>query len=399
MDRTQRAVVLSGSLGLGHEMLVRSCGAILGRSGWQVESLDCMSLLGRRSGAAGQRLFTRTVSALPGAYDALHFAHLRTGSPLARALDASASARLMPALRERLEREPADLVLSVFATGASAAAKLRATAQIDSPAVVLCTDVTLHRLWVQPGTDLFLATSPAAAASVLRYLPRANVAVIPPPVRLPFYDAPSKEKARAELGIPRDDPCVLLIDSGWGFGPLDARVGALGRAGIHVLAVAGRRRDVEASFRALATSDEHVHPFGYVEDVPLLMAAADVVIALPGATTCAEARVVGRPLLLLDAMPGHGRENVLHELELGDALACGPEPGDVVEAVLALMDGGQLLGHARRPGRWEPAFADALARVGVHLAVNGAAPRIGRHEPLVPVAVGHLNHLNHMDHN
>ena len=49
------------------------------------------------------------------------------------------------------------------------------------------------------------------------------------------------------------------------------------------------------------------------------MATADVVVALPGANTCAEARVVGRHLLLLDVMPGHGRDNLLHELELDRA--------------------------------------------------------------------------------
>ena len=372
VNRSPRALLLSGSLGLGHEMLVRSCGELLESSGWRVESLDCMQLLGRGRGSPGQHLFTRTVSTLPGVYDALHFAHLRTGSPLARALDARARTRLVPALRERIERETVDLVLSVFATGASAAAELRADGTLRAPAVVLCTDVTLHRLWVHPGTDLFLATSPAAAASVLRYLPHADVAVVPPPVRPSFYKAPSKGRARAELGIPRGEPCVLMIDSGWGLGRLEARVAALGRAGVHVLAVAGRRHHLEQGFRALAAADEHIHPFGFVDDVPLLMAAADVVAALPGATTCGEARVVGRPLLLLDAMPGHGRENLLHELELGNAAACGPDPSDLVEAVFALLERGPVNRGSARPEPWDPAFAAALARVGVCVSAKGA---------------------------
>ena len=67
-------------------------------------------------------------------------------------------------------------------------------------------------------------------------------------------------------------------------------------------------------------------PFGFTDRVPELMAAADLVVALPGATTCSEARVVGRQLLLLDVMPGHGRDNLLHELELGGAHVCLPTP-------------------------------------------------------------------------
>ena len=48
------------------------------------------------------------------------------------------------------------------------------------------------------------------------------------------------------------------------------------------------------------------------------MAASDLVITSSG-DTCTEARTVGRPLLLLDVVQGHGRDNLQHELELGDA--------------------------------------------------------------------------------
>ncbi len=337
---------------------------MLGADGWHVESLDCMSLLGRGFGDVGQRLFDRVVRTAPGVYDGLHFAHLRTGSRLARAMDKSACARLVPALHARLDADPPALVLSVFATGASAAAKYKRS-HPDVRTVVLCSDVTLHRLWVADGTDLFLTTSPAAAASVLRYLPRARVAVIPPPVRPAFFDAPSREKARAELGLPRDEACVLVIDSGWGFGIVEGSVAAMARAGIHVLAVAGRCSTLERRFRALAASEPHVHPFGFVHDVPLFMAAADAVVTLPGATTCSEARVVGRPLLLLDVMAGHGRENLLHELEVGGARACGPTPDDATDAVLALLDDPRPT--PRRAARFEPAFRAALADLDLEL--------------------------------
>ena len=120
-----------------------------------------------RCSAAGaaesaQRLFNGLV-AIPGLYDGLHFAHLRTGSRLADLMDRAATARLVPALRAELDRQPADLVISVFATGASAAAKLKAEAP-GLRTVVLCTDVAVHRMWVAEGTDLFLVTSTAAAA-------------------------------------------------------------------------------------------------------------------------------------------------------------------------------------------------------------------------------------------
>ena len=363
---TKNAVLLGGPLGLGHEMMARSFAGLLDGSGWRTRRLDSMSLLGPWSGGAGARLFNRLVS-IPGLYDALHFAHLRTGSRLADRMDRASRARLVPALRAELERHPADLVVSVFATGASAAATLRAEIPYLRT-VVLCTDVAVHRIWAAAGTDLFLVTSAAAEESVRRYLPRAPVAVVPPPVRSAFYAAPPRATARTALGVPPGQFCVLVIDSGWGFGPLVDSVSALADAGVHVLAVAGRDRGVERRLRELAAQSPRITPFGFTDRVPELMSAADVVMALPGANTCAEARVVGRDLLLLDVMPGHGRDNLLHELEQGRAHVCVPTSRGVTASVLALRE--QAIGPplpARPVPRWEPAYAAALNRIGLDL--------------------------------
>ncbi len=366
---TGRAVLLSGSLGLGHDMPARSIADLLQRHGWQTRYLNSMSLLGHSYGAAGQRVFGSLI-AVPGLYDGLHFAHLRSGSRVANLIDRSSSARVVPALRTELEHAPADLVISVFATGAAAAARLKAEAPTRRT-VVLCPDVGAHRLWVTEGTDLFLVTSGAAAASVRRFLPRARIVVIPMPVRAEFYAAPPKQQARAALQVPDGAPCALVIDSGWGFGRVADSVVQLAAAGVHVLAVAGRQQTLERQFRTIARGAHRVHPFGFSDRVPELMAAADVVIALPGASTCAEARVVGRPLVLLDVMPGHGRDNLLHELELGGAGVCGATPAAVTAATLAMLDSAPPPTAPERPAtRWEPAFEAACQQIGLDLDLD-----------------------------
>jgi processive 1,2-diacylglycerol beta-glucosyltransferase len=371
---THEAVLLAGSIGLGHEMMARSCTSVLEQSGWSTRSLDSMALLGPVGRGTGDRVFHGLVARAPALYDGLHFAHLRTGSRLARLMDRAAVAKLVPALRAELQRNPAELVLSVFATGASAAAKLKAE-EPGRRTVVLCTDVAVHRLWVCEGTDLFLVTSAAAEASVRRYLPRATVAVMPPPVRAEFYCAPSREQARDALGVAAEEFCVLVIDSGWGFAPVTDIVAAMATAGIHVLAVAGHNHEVERRLRELSQASPRVDAYGFTDRVPELMAAADVVMALPGATTCSEARVVGRQLLLLDLMPGHGRDNLQHELELGAASVCTPTTEGVTASALALRDQAPPAAARTGPARWEPAFTAALQRVGINLADAVPAPR------------------------
>ena len=281
----RRALLVSGSLGAGHEMHARACATSLAARGWDTEILDAMQLLGPRGGSAGEAVF-RTMLATPGLFDAFHFAALRPGSRLALLADAGARRQLVPRLRDYLDAHPADLAVSVFATAASAVSVL-ADRYPGMSHVVLCSDVTPHRLWVQPNVDLYLVTSQVAEAAVRRYQPRARVRVVESPVRPGFYDPPAQDRARAALGLPVDDRAVLLMSGAWGLGPIAAAAAALADAGVQVLAVAGRNVKLENRLRAAARQRPRLHVFGYTEEIPALMAASDLVITSSG-DTCAE---------------------------------------------------------------------------------------------------------------
>ena len=65
-----RALLLSGPLGLGHEMPVQSLRTLLQEAGWDVGTLDSMALLGNAAARAGQRVFDAMMT-VPGVYDGL----------------------------------------------------------------------------------------------------------------------------------------------------------------------------------------------------------------------------------------------------------------------------------------------------------------------------------------
>lgn len=359
----RRALLLSGSLGMGHEVHARVCAVSLEQRGWSTEIVDAMRLLGQRGSSAGEAVF-RFMLAVPGLYDAFHFGALRPGSRLALLADSTARRQLVPRLRAHLDANPAELVISIFATGASAVSELADRYPCMSHAV-FCSDVTPHRLWVHPNVDLYLVTSEAAEAAVRRYQPQAQVRVVPPPVRPGFLSPPRQEKARAQLGLPAEDSCVLLMSGAWGLGPLAEAAAGLADAGLQVLAVAGKNARLEARLRAAAATRHRLHPFGYTEEIPALMAAADLVITSSG-DTCWEARAVGRPLLLLDVVQGHGRDNLQHELEQGDASVTSSRPADVVAAALAALERIKPPSPpARSATEWEDAFSLALESMGL----------------------------------
>jgi processive 1,2-diacylglycerol beta-glucosyltransferase len=369
-----RAVVLSGSLGMGHDVVAERVNELLAAAGLPATVLDSMALLGPRGSRSGERAFRMLIGA-GGAYDLLYFAHLRPGGRVAGLMDALAARQLLPALRAEFARLDPSLVVSLFATAGSAAARLKPE-RPGMRTVVFCADAAAHRMWVRPGTDLYLVTSPAAAASVRRYQPDAAVRVVPPPLRRAFADPPDRASARARHGVPGAARCALVMGGGWGLGPVAEATRRLAGAGVHVLAVAGRNRPLAEQLERLAAGDERVHPYGFTDRVAELMAAADAVLTVPGATTCAEARAVGRRLVLIDALPGHGRENVQRELEAGDAEVTGPAPGEVVAVALALLARTAGQGDpAPAGGDWAGPLADALELTGAGLGCRAGPTR------------------------
>jgi len=302
---------------------------------------------------------------VPGVYDAFHFGQLRQQGALARGADRLAARLAVPALRSELQQRPVQLLVSVFATAAGAASRLKPEFASMRTAT-FCTDAVPHALWVHDNTDLYIVTSETARRFVWRFHPEAEVHVVPPPVRRQFYDAPTQADARQEFGVPLDAPCVLLMSSSWGIGPLVELAEALARAGIYTLAVAGRNASLEAALRAVHEREKHVIPFGFSDRIPDLMSASDLVITSSG-DTCSEARVIGRHLLLLDVVPGHGRENLQHELEKGDADVAPSSPDGLRRSVLAALDRvskpTQRVALTRQS--WEDAFDRSLAAIGL----------------------------------
>jgi len=358
------ALLLTGSLGMGHHVMAQACATSLEARQMRVRTLDSLRMLGGPGGRLGEAVF-RGMVGVPGFYDAFHFNQLRTGGRVATAIDAVSSRFLVPRMRDELTTEPVSIVISIFATGAAAASRVKS----DFPGLitaVFCTDVCPHRLWVHQNTDLYLVTSETAVRYVRRFHPDAAVAVVPAPVRAPFYEAPTQREARLAFGIPLESPCVLLMSGSWGLGPLVEAAEVLASAGVWVFAVAGHNAKLARRLASLAEREHRVIPFGFTDRIPELMAAADLVVTSSG-DTCSEARVIGRDLLLLDVVPGHGRDNLQGELEKGGAEVAGGDPRSLARSALAALDRVKPPTRrlARGPEDWERAFGVALAQVGL----------------------------------
>jgi processive 1,2-diacylglycerol beta-glucosyltransferase len=197
------------------------------------------------------------------------------------------------------------------------------------PQAEVITDFFAHSLWLQPGiARYYVAVEEVKVHLVSAGVDASRVSVTGIPVDPAFAALPSKAEARARLGLSQDRDVLLVMAGGL---EADDLAGVLDRLRhmrwpLDVEVVTGR------SQRLSRLVEDHAEPVGpvrvrghgFVTDVPLRMAAADMVLTKPGGLTCSEALAAGLPLLLVSPYPLHEEANATVLLENGAALRVEP---------------------------------------------------------------------------
>ena len=200
--------------------------------------------------------------------------------------------------------------------------KGRAEAARPHPLVVcIITDFEAHALWMDPCVDLYcVAAEETKARLVARGAAPENVVVTGIPVSSKFSAKVEPKAVRKAMGLRDDLPVLLVPSGGFGMGPVGQVVAALDKVErpFQVLVVTGRN----AELRQELAAQDRKHPtrvLGFVTNMHELMTIADLILTKPGGLTSSEALALGRPLFILNPIPGQEAANSDFLLERGAA--------------------------------------------------------------------------------
>jgi processive 1,2-diacylglycerol beta-glucosyltransferase len=218
---------------------------------------------------------------------------------------------LMPKVIKNLEKTfrdvKPDMIISVFGVvNYSAVQLLKKMGWYGKvPYVIWCTDLTKYflRNWAVPDADLTIALHPEAKEQLIDYgVPENRIRVLSGlPVNKKFLTKRSKFEARQELGLDPTRFTVLISMGGVAVGAtyVFTRQLALSGLPVQVIAVCGKNERLKLRTDKLAAKvDIPVKVFGFTDQMPLLMDAADVMIGKPGPGTIAEAIAKELPMLI-----------------------------------------------------------------------------------------------------
>ncbi len=235
------------------------------------------------------------------------------------------------------------------------------------PFATVVTDlVTAHPVWFCPEVDCCLVPTEAARERALRFgMPPRKVEVVGQPVGLEFLDLPRDKAAlRARLRLDPERPCVLVVGGGDGMGPLyeAARALAEGVPGIQLIVVAGRNERLRQQLDQ-TTWRVPARIYGFVENMPELMAASDLLVTKAGPGTLAEAFIAGLPTLIYGFVPGQEEGNIRYVQE-HSAGAYTPDPDEIARIAGAWLQPGnpelaRIVANARALARPEASLTIA----------------------------------------
>jgi len=188
--------------------------------------------------------------------------------------------------------------------------------------VCVVTDFEAHALWMEPVVDFYcVAAEETMARLTARGVPEADVAVTGIPIAAKFAARPAASAARKLLGLRDDLPTVLVLSGGFGMGPVAKILAALDQMSqaFQMAVVCGRNRELR---RELAGQDwrHPTHVLGFVTNMHDWMTAAVLIVTKPGGLTASEALAIGRPLVIIDPIPGQETANADFLLERGAAI-------------------------------------------------------------------------------
>ncbi|MEV1206444.1 MGDG synthase family glycosyltransferase [Microbispora rosea] len=348
-----RALIVSASMGAGHDAVAAELARRLAAAGTRAEVVDVLALLPLRLGALLRWWYRAVMLRAPWLYALVYrvfFVSRR--APSTSPLTVLAAAGLARVVR----RVRPSVVVPVFHVAAQAAGHLRERGRLAVPSVVVLTDFAVHRLWLHAGNDRYLCPDMSTALAVTAAVGRPAFRCAPI-VRPGFARADGAADVRARVGLRDGDRIVLVCAGSWGVGGVAATARLLARSGRYTpVVLCGRNERLRRRLERLLGGAGVA--LGWRDDLADLLASAYALVDNAGGLTCREAFAAGVPVVTHRPIPGHGRDGVLAMAQAGVSVHA-RRRADLLRALDRLEPG--LPGRAALTARAAALFTTAPA--------------------------------------
>ena len=306
----RNVLIISAEMGEGHNAAAAALTETIKECwpGCVVKQFDTMELRGHRFAKVARWSYGFQLNVWPWSYEAF-YSVLSRSQGFADRSRSIVGAFFGPRLDKGMRGLQPDVVISTYPFGSGALDWLRRKRGLDALTVTYIPAFHVHPLWAYKGIDMHFVMYDTAAEHALLPGLEGSLRVGAPPVRKGFGEV-GRDEARERLGLAAEEFVVLVTGGAWGLGAIADGVESLVRLDgppLHVVAVCGKNAQLEARARALeSVGRDRLTVFGYISNMPEMMAAADVVVTNGAGVTVLEALRTPRPVVAFAPLAGHG---------------------------------------------------------------------------------------------
>jgi UDP-N-acetylglucosamine:LPS N-acetylglucosamine transferase len=325
-----RVMIVSARVGAGHNGFTEELARRLRIQGFDVDTYDFMDLMPGPTGRGSLRTYNRILKRAPWVYALLFAVGNRSATTaLTRLLLAPTRRRLMSFVKPDVR-----VVVSTYSLASQVLGPLRRSGRLRVPTVTYTTDFAVHRHWVASGVDAHLTAHPISAerARVLGGRAAQPAGALVAPGFCPA-DRAGVVQARRAFGLP-PGRLALVVAGSWGVGQIETTAAEVEASGVATpVVVCGRNEELR---RRLAKSGVR-YALGWVDDMPRLMQAVNVLVENAGGLMALEGMASGLPVATYRPIPGHGELSAAALSQAGVSMWI-RRPDALASSLVQLMD-------------------------------------------------------------
>ena len=241
-------------------------------------------------------------------------------------------------IKDYIDTFAPDVVIGTHSYAVLLMTYLKESGHIQCPTFGIVTDFTVHPFWESTDIDYYITPDKLLNNQMNKKgIPTEKILPIGIPIKKGFSSKISKEDARKVLNI-KNKFTILMMMGSRGCGNMTKYLEKIDElnSDFQILCVCGNnsksRKEIEDH-----QWKKNIYPFGFVNNVELLMDAADLIITKPGGLTTSELLAKKLPAVIMNPIPGQEDRNMEFLVNSGAAVMA-TETFPIDEAIYELMN-------------------------------------------------------------
>ncbi len=333
-----KVLIMSVKAGYGHHSTAQALIECLNERGIESEMLDTFDYINSMLCETIDNGYLFSTKNFPEVYGKTYDLLDKRVEPYKRFSPISVISKLVShRLRDYIREYAPDVIIGTHSFACMVITSMKERGVIDCPTIGVVTDFTVHPFWESTDMDYYVTADSLLNNQMNKKgIPNEKILPLGIPIKRKFFYRIPKKEARSMLHI--DDRRTILIMMGsMGFGNLEKQLEAIDTLNIdmQVLCVCGRnekmKRDIERH-----EWKKKIITYGFVDNVEVLMDAADCIITKPGGLTTSELLAKRLPAIIMNPIPGQEDRNMEFLVNNGAAITA-TETFGIDEALFELF--------------------------------------------------------------